>query len=103
MTGADIIASCEGSLKRLRTEVIDLYQIHWPKRHVPKFGDLYYDPKRETSQTPILEQLQALAQLVRAGKVRHIGLSNETSYGVHEFAHLDFSDAVSRDVRCPTA
>ena len=88
MTGADIVASCEGSLRRLRTDVIDLYQIHWPERHVPAFGTKYYDPAKETAQTPIHEQLQALAGLVKAGKVRHIGLSNETPYGVHEFVRL---------------
>ncbi|RRD58971.1 aldo/keto reductase [Comamonadaceae bacterium OH2545_COT-014] len=88
MTAADIAASCEGSLRRLQTDVIDLYQIHWPERHVPAFGTLYYDPAKETSQTPIHEQLEALARLVRAGKVRHIGLSNETPYGVHEFVRL---------------
>ena len=88
MTSADIIASCEGSLRRLQTDVIDLYQIHWPERHVPAFGTKYYDPAKETAQTPIHEQLQALAGLVKAGKVRHIGLSNETPYGVHEFVRL---------------
>ena len=88
MTSADIVASCEGSLRRLQTDVIDLYQIHWPERHVPAFGALYYDPAKETSQTPIHEQLETLAKLVKAGKVRYIGLSNETPYGVHEFVRL---------------
>ena len=88
MTAADIVASCEGSLRRLQTDVIDLYQIHWPERHVPAFGIKYYDPSKETSQTPIQEQLEALAGLVKAGKVRAIGLSNETPYGVHEFVRL---------------
>ena len=88
MTAADIVASCDGSLRRLQTDVIDLYQIHWPERHVPAFGIKYYDPAKETTQTPIHEQLQALAGLVKAGKVRHIGLSNETPYGVHEFVRL---------------
>ena len=88
MTAADIVASCNASLKRLQTDVIDLYQIHWPERHVPAFGQLYYDPAKETSQTSILEQLEAFAGLVKAGKVRHIGLSNETPYGVHEFVRL---------------
>ncbi|RLJ36395.1 aldo/keto reductase [Acidovorax sp. 106] len=88
MTPADIVASCEGSLRRLQTDVIDLYQIHWPERHVPAFGTVYYDPSQETSATPIHEQLQALAGLVKAGKVRYIGLSNETPYGVHEFVRL---------------
>ena len=88
LTAADIQASCDASLKRLQTDVIDLYQIHWPERHVPSFGSIYYDPAQERSATPIREQLDALAALVRAGKVRHIGLSNETPYGVHEFVRL---------------
>jgi aryl-alcohol dehydrogenase-like predicted oxidoreductase len=88
MTAADIVASCEGSLRRLKTDVIDLYQIHWPERHVPAFGNMYYDPARETSRTSIHEQLEALAGLVKAGKVRAIGLSNETPYGVHEFVRV---------------
>ena len=88
MTAADIRASCEASLRRLQTDCIDLYQIHWPERHVPVFGQLYYEPAQETSQTSLREQLQALAALVQAGKVRHIGLSNETPYGVHEFVRL---------------
>ena len=88
MTAADIVASCEASLRRLQTDVIDLYQIHWPERHVPAFGIKYYDPAKETSQTPIHTQLEALAGLVKAGKVRTIGLSNETPYGVHEFVRL---------------
>jgi aryl-alcohol dehydrogenase-like predicted oxidoreductase len=88
MNAADIVASCEGSLRRLKTDVIDLYQIHWPERHVPAFGNIYYNPASERSQTPILEQLKALDRLVREGKVRYIGLSNETPYGVHEFVRL---------------
>lgn len=88
MTADDIVASCEGSLRRLRTEVIDLYQIHWPERNVPAFGQIYYDPAKERTQTGIHEQLEAMQKLVRQGKVRHIGLSNETPYGVHEFVRL---------------
>ncbi|MFN9727996.1 aldo/keto reductase [Acidovorax sp.] len=88
MSAADIVASCEGSLRRLQTDVIDLYQIHWPERHVPAFGAMYYNPEKETSVTPIHAQLEALAGLVKAGKVRFIGLSNETPYGVHEFVRL---------------
>ena len=88
MTADDITASCEGSLRRLKTDVIDLYQIHWPERHVPSFGMLDYDPAKERSQTSIHTQLEALGRLVQAGKVRYIGLSNETPYGVHEFVRL---------------
>ncbi len=88
MTAKDIVASCEASLKRLQTDVIDLYQIHWPERNVPMFGGIYYDPKLERTATSIHEQLEAFAQLVKAGKIRAIGLSNETPYGVHEFVRL---------------
>jgi len=88
LTAQDFITSCEGSLRRLQTDVIDLYQIHWPERHVPAFGGVYYDPSKESTQTSIHEQLEALAQLVKAGKVRQVGLSNETPYGVHEFVRL---------------
>lgn len=88
LTAADIVTSCEGSLRRLQTDVIDLYQIHWPERHVPAFGIKYYDPAQERTQTSLHEQLEVLAGLVKAGKVRHIGLSNETPYGVHEFVRL---------------
>jgi aryl-alcohol dehydrogenase-like predicted oxidoreductase len=88
LTAADIVAACEGSLKRLNTEVIDLYQIHWPVRHVPAFGALYFDPAKDAPCTSIHAQLEALHQLVQAGKVRAVGLSNESPYGVHEFVRL---------------
>jgi aryl-alcohol dehydrogenase-like predicted oxidoreductase len=88
LTAKDIALSCEKSLKRLKTEVIDLYQIHWPERNVPIFGQMYYDPTQERTKTSIHEQLEAFAQLVKQGKVRYIGLSNETPYGVHEFVRL---------------
>lgn len=88
LTRAEILAACDASLRRLQTEVIDLYQIHWPARSVPAFGKIYYDPVEEKPCASIHEQLEALAELVRAGKVRAIGLSNETPYGVHEFVRL---------------
>jgi aryl-alcohol dehydrogenase-like predicted oxidoreductase len=88
MTGQDILNACDASLRRLQTDVIDLYQIHWPERHVPVFGITYFDPSKDKPLTPIHEQLEALSKLVKAGKVRHIGLSNETPYGVHEFVRL---------------
>jgi len=87
LTGADIVAACDGSLQRLKTEVIDLYQIHWPVRSVPMFGNLYYQPS-QAQGTSIHAQLEALGTLVKAGKVRAVGLSNETPFGVHEFVRL---------------
>jgi aryl-alcohol dehydrogenase-like predicted oxidoreductase len=88
LTVKDFVTSCEGSLRRLQTDVIDLYQIHWPERHVPAFGGVYYDPQKENSEITLHAQLEALAQLVKDGKVRHVGVSNETPYGVHEFVRL---------------
>ena len=88
MTAQDILNSCDASLKRLQTDVIDLYQIHWPERHVPAFGTMYFDPSKAAIETAIHEQLEAMAKLVKAGKVRYIGLSNETPYGTHEFIRL---------------
>jgi len=80
-----ITAAIDGSLRRLQTDYVDLYQIHWPDRYVPMFGATSYDVTQERDSTPVAEQLQALAELVKAGKVRHIGLSNETPWGVSEF------------------
>ncbi|UUZ73391.1 aldo/keto reductase [Polaromonas sp. P1(28)-8] len=88
LTAADITQACNNSLKRLKTDVIDLYQIHWPARHVPAFGMLYFEPAKDQAVTSIHQQLEALGGLVKAGKVRAIGLSNETPYGVHEFVRL---------------
>ena len=85
---AGIIEACEGSLRRLQTDVIDLYQIHWPARNVPAFGALYFDPAKDRAAPTIEAQLEAMADLVQAGKVRAIGLSNESPYGVHEFVRL---------------
>ncbi len=88
LTAQDIVASCEGSLRRLQTDVIDLYQIHWPVRNAPAFGSLYFDPASDAPGTSIHAQLEALQTLVQSGKVRAVGLSNETPYGVHEFVRI---------------
>ena len=83
-----IAQACDDSLLRLQTDCIDLYQIHWPNRNAAIFGGLYFDPARDQPQTSIVEQLQALDLLVKAGKVRHIGLSNESPWGLMEFLHV---------------
>jgi aryl-alcohol dehydrogenase-like predicted oxidoreductase len=92
----DIVEACEASLRRLQTEVIDLYQIHWPARHVPSFGGVYFDPGKAVPATSVAAQLEALDQLVRAGKVRHIGLSNETPYGVDSFVQAAEAEGLPR-------
>lgn len=81
----NVQAAVDASLRRLQTEYIDLYQIHWPDRYAPAFGQLFYDPTKERPTVPIQEQLEALDSVVKAGKVRHIGLSNETPWGTLEF------------------
>ncbi len=101
VTPAQITQACHDSLVRLQTDVIDLYQIHWPLRHVPAFGIPYFDPaqdKTRSDNTPIHEQLIALDKLVQAGKVRTIGLSNETPYGVMEFTRLAHQHGLARIV-----
>lgn len=88
LTRAEILQACDDSLRRLRTDVIDLYQIHWPNRNVPTFGALYFDPAKDRAFSPIEEQLEAMGELVKAGKVRHIGVSNESPWGVCEFVRV---------------
>lgn len=82
---AHLNAAIDSSLARLQTDYIDLYQIHWPDRYVPMFGASSYEVSQEHDSTPIEAQVSALANLVKAGKIRHIGLSNETPWGVSEF------------------
>ncbi|MFP5358387.1 MAG: NADP(H)-dependent aldo-keto reductase [Gammaproteobacteria bacterium] len=84
---ASILAACEASLRRLQTDYIDLYQVHWPERGTNYFGRLGYQHEDEAA-TPIAETLAALAELQQAGKVRHIGISNETPWGVAEYLRL---------------
>ncbi|GMH29200.1 hypothetical protein Nepgr_031043 [Nepenthes gracilis] len=84
---ANIRESVEKSLKRLNTDYIDLMQIHWPDRYVPLFGEFIFDPAKWRSSVPFMEQLKGFQELIDEGKVRYIGVSNETSYGVMEFVH----------------
>ena len=84
----NIRAALHASLRRLGTDYVDLYQIHWPARAVPIFGQYQFTPADEAQATPIHEQLEALAELVREGKIRYIGVSNEHPWGVMEFLRL---------------
>ncbi|MBK6743861.1 MAG: NADP(H)-dependent aldo-keto reductase [Hydrogenophilales bacterium] len=84
----NIESALEGSLRRLKTDYVDLYQLHWPERNVPMFGQYQFDPAKEKTDVPIRAQLEALAGQVEAGKVRHVGISNETPWGVMEFLRL---------------
>ncbi|WP_139851400.1 NADP(H)-dependent aldo-keto reductase [Acinetobacter pullicarnis] len=85
---ANIAQALHDSLKRLQTDYIDLYQLHWPDRSSNFFGKLGYNHIEDEVSTPILETLMVLDDLVKAGKIRHIGLSNETPWGMSQFLRL---------------
>ncbi|MBD2436275.1 NADP(H)-dependent aldo-keto reductase [Nostoc sp. FACHB-110] len=83
----NIKQAVDDSLKRLQTDYIDLYQIHWPDRYVPRFGQTIFDPTQVKPSVPIVEQLEAFADIIQAGKIRYLGLSNETPWGVTQFSN----------------
>jgi aryl-alcohol dehydrogenase-like predicted oxidoreductase len=81
----NIREAVNASLKRLQTDYIDLYQLHWPSRNVPIFGQIGFNSDHERPHVPIEETLAALGDLIKDGKIRHIGVSNESAWGVCEF------------------
>ena len=78
----------EDSLKRLKTDYIDLYQLHWPERKTNFFGRLNYEYKEEDSWNDFEKVLIALEKFIKQGKIRYVGLSNETSWGVSKFLEI---------------
>ena len=92
----NIRIAIEGSLKRLQTDYIDLYQLHWPDRRTNYFGKRNYIHEPNDKAVSILETLEALDELVKAGKIRYIGLSNETAWGVMEFIRLSKENNLPR-------
>ena len=93
-----VIAACDASLHRLKTDYIDLYHIHCPDRYTPNFGQRVYDPTMEHDNVPIKETVAALGELITTGKIRHYGLSNETTFGVCEYVRAADELGVPRPV-----
>ena len=95
---ANIRAAVDDSLRRLQTDVIDLYQLHWPDRQTNYFGKLGYAHPDHDDGIPLLETLQVLGEVVDAGKVRFVGVSNETPWGLMRYLQLAEAHGLPRMV-----
>ncbi len=93
-TAKHLVEAVETSLKRLQTDYLDLYQLHWPDRNTNCFGQLGYRHREGVDETPIDETLRALQDLIASGKIRSYGLSNETPWGVMSFLHYAKSEGL---------
>eukprot|EP00803_Ostreobium_quekettii_P006521 evm.model.scf_3328.2 EVM.evm.TU.scf_3328.2 scf_3328:10469-13226(+) len=89
---ANIRAALEGELRRLGTDYVDLFQIHWPDRYVPLWGSSQYKPEMEYKTASFEEQAAAMGELIKEGKIRHWGVSNESTFGL--ISHCLAADAV---------
>ncbi len=104
ISGANVIAAVETSLKRLQTDYIDLYQLHWPNRQSPHFGNHWpnsidYNQVDSAQQNDeMLDILQGLAQCVKAGKIRYCGLSDDTPWGINQYLRLSAEHNLPRMV-----
>ena len=94
----NIEAALDSSLKRLNTDYIDLYQLHWPERKTNYFGQLGYVHQPDDEWTDFAETLEVLDRQIKAGKIRHVGLSNETPWGTMKFLALAEQQGLPRMV-----
>ena len=97
LTPEHVSRAVEGSLKRLRTDYIDIYQTHWPERGVPVFGRTIYESNEQPEDATLEITLRAMDDLIRDGKIRYVGISNETPWGMMEHLRL------AREMNLPRA
>jgi aryl-alcohol dehydrogenase-like predicted oxidoreductase len=97
-TRANLEEALHDSLRRLQTDYLDLYQLHWPDRPTNIFGEMGYQHREDAATVPIVETLEALDAFVKAGKIRHIGLSNESPWGIMQFLKLAEQHGLARVV-----
>jgi len=95
---AGILTAIDGTLERLGTDYVDLYQVHWPQRRTNFFGIRGFEGPVQPDEVSIEETLEALAEVVKAGKARYIGVSNETAWGVSEYLKLSLEKNLPRIV-----
>jgi aryl-alcohol dehydrogenase-like predicted oxidoreductase len=100
---ANLQRALEGSLQRLQTDYLDLYQLHWPDRNVPVFGGYHFDPTRERETVPLRETIATLGEFIQAGKIRHWGMSNETPWGLMSALRIADELGVPRPVSVQNA
>ena len=100
---AQLQRALDGSLRRLGTDYVDLYQLHWPDRNVPLFGQQLFDPGAERDSVPLARTLLAIGELIRSGRVRHWGLSNETPWGLMRCLQLADALGVPRPLTVQNA
>ncbi|MBL8672333.1 MAG: aldo/keto reductase, partial [Alphaproteobacteria bacterium] len=94
----NVTQAIDDSLKRLQTDVIDLYQLHWPDRKTNAFGQLGYKAEPDADSVPLAETFGTLGEAVKAGKIRYVGLSNDTPWGVAECLRLARHEGLPRPV-----
>lgn len=102
-TRTNLRRALEGSLQRLQTDYVDLYQLHWPDRNVPMFGGYHFDPAQERDSVPLRESLETLAEFIQEGKVRAWGPSNETPWGLMRYLQLADEMGLPRPVSVQNA